>query len=850
MPLFFWVAVAIALAALLIGLILRARLTDEQVWETLVDSGTPPNALPSKAPWPAEEHSDSEGEEMNNPTLSSGSTRDIDLRRSSRLERPVPLVILGTNRRGESFQENTSALAVNLHGCRYSSRHEYAPESWVTLQVTGTEGGHSPVVRARVRTVSTPQSPRELCQVGVELETPGNVWGIPAPPEDWQRLLEIGNSAAHAVAPAAPASDSSTQSSSFLGVRSSTPERRAEVTVFPGPPVAAATPTEIPGAKEPAPSKAERVVITAEQLLQALQGKIQIAAEKAVQSSLSSQLDQALKIALVKIDESWKANLRQTEEFSASRLAETQNLWEKELVIYRGRAEEISRRLEALAGNSQQTLAQTQKFVERLANETAPQLLARLNDSFARANSDFEARASLVCEHHLAQLAEGSRIGAHEAQSQLDDILAEARSLLSSAGGDISQARVESLVNSSREQTLARLEVRLGELYSGFQQQHDLTRQRTGEITRQLEALAAETRQLRSQHEQTLAELRALPANANPVIPPERLDSLVNSSREKIFNHLEWRLGEVSGHFEQLVGQARDHAGELAQQIERLSSEQIERLSTETRGQIMEARALAENSSREIALQIEKLAAESRGRLAETRTLAENSSRELAQQIEKLSAETRGQLAETRTLSEGASRELHPKNPFAVEEFVGLATKEFETAAARVSDRQLIRLMEQKQLVSQEVSLELEARASEARVLLQKSANSTLDEFRRRVEDQIDFVLAEAKERVTSSLASLDAESRAAVETRRRGLEADVARAAEQSTMEFRSGIKAFLYSCLVAAVSAVDQHAQTTLAGLSNEPNSSLRPLDAILGSSATPDTPPGPPKANSASK
>jgi len=162
----------------------------------------------------------------------------------------------------------------------------------------------------------------------------------------------------------------------------------------------------------------------------------------------------------------------------------------------------------------------------------------------------------------------------------------------------------------------------------------------------------------------------------------------------------------------------------------------------------------------------------------------------------------------------------------------------------------LVRLMEQKQVVTQEASLELEARASEARALLQKASNSTLDDFRRRVESQIDQIQAEATDRVSSSLASLDAESRATVEARRRVLEADVARAAEQSAMEFRSGIKAFLYSCLVAAVSAVDQHAQTTLAGLSNDPTNVQRALDASGNSSATPENSQFPPKAASSSQ
>ena len=711
---------------------------------------------------------------MNTPTPmpTSRSPHDGDLRRSSRIDRPVPLLILGTNRRGETFQEKTSAVSVNLHGCRYPSRHDYAPESWVTLQVTGTDGGTSPVVRARVRSVLSPQTPREFCQVGVELETPGNVWGIPAQPEDWQRILVASNSGARAAAAVAPALDPSTPLSSFLGKQSAPPERRAEVTVFPGPPAAAAPAAEVPPAKEPADTKAARVVITMERLLQALGGRIQLAADKAVQTSLSTQLDQAVKIALAKIEDGWGANVRQTEEFSAARLAEVQNLWEKELVVYRSRAEEIARRLEALAGNSQQTLAETQKFVESFANETAPKLHARLNASFDRAIGEFEARATQVSGRHLTQLVESTQLAAREARSHLNESIAEVHSLLSTAGGGVSQERVESLIDSSREQTLSRLEERLGELHTGFEQRHDVARQRTDEIARQLESLAAETCQTHSQHEQALSEVRSLLANMNAGVPQERLDSLLNSSRAQILSDPEWRLAEVLGHDE------------------------------------------------------------------------------LAKQVEKPSTETRDYLAEMRSLVDRASREIRPQDLSAIEQSVGQATKEFETAAARVSDRQLVRLMEQKQAVSQEVSLELEARAYEAHALLQKAATSTLEEFRRRVEVHIDLILADAIERASSSLASLDAESRVAIEARRRALEADVAHAGEQSTMEFRSGIKAFLYSCLVAAVSAVDQHSQTTLAGLSTDPSSLSQALDTIGGSSQRPDNPPSQPNNPSRSR
>ena len=795
MSLFLWIVVAATLGALVLGLLVKVRLRDQEVWEELVEpsaSPTLPMASTAESSPGDEEARDAsrewkefqklDGEEMNTPPYSKfqRSVNDPDLRRSSRIDQSVSLIVLGTNRRGEIFQERTSAVSVNLHGCRYSSRHEYAPDGWVTLQVTGTDGANSRPVRARVRSVLSAQSSRELCQVGVELEAPGNVWGIAAPPEDWQRLL--GANASNSVA-AAPATENAPTLSSLLDRQSAPAERKAEVTVFPGPPAGPSSPSTEPQAKDVFPGKSERVVITAEQLLQALQGKIQIAADKAVQASLSAQLDDAVKSALGRIEEGWKANVKQTEEFSASRLASAQTQWDQELHAYRDRAEDVARRIEALTALAQQALSDSQRFAERFATETAPQLESRMKDSVARANSDFEARAAEVSSRHLAQFNENAGRSAAEARSEIENSLAQAQTLLppNSVPADAaSQAHVDSQLSAFRAEMNDRLENRLSELYASFAEKHDQARNQTNEVAHQLEGLALETRQARSQHEQNLAEVRSLASSVNSGIAQDQL----NSVREHIFNHIEWRLGEVSAHYEQLLAQARGRVDELSQQLERVSQE------------------------------------------------------------------TRGRLTEARNMIERAPRELKPQDLATIEQSVGHATKEFETVAARVSDRNLIRLMEQKQAVSREVALELEARATETRAILQKASNSTIEDFHRRVENQVDQIIADANERVASSLASLEAESGAAVEARRRVLEADVARVAEQSALEFRSGIKAFLYSCLVAAVSAVDQHAQTTLDGLSSDPASIPRALDANSSGPAPRENSQFPPKAASSSQ
>ena len=51
----------------------------------------------------------------------------------------------------------------------------------------------------------------------------------------------------------------------------------------------------------------------------------------------------------------------------------------------------------------------------------------------------------------------------------------------------------------------------------------------------------------------------------------------------------------------------------------------------------------------------------------------------------------------------------------------------------------------------------------------------------------------------------------------------EVARSAEQATEQFRKGMKTFLYSCLVAAVGAVDEYSKTTLDGLLKDDGKTL---------------------------
>jgi hypothetical protein len=344
----------------------------------------------------------------------------VEARRSTRINSPVRLVIEAKNKIGQPFQEKTSVVSLNLHGCRYRSRHDYSIGMWVTLRLTEPRGeAESGVLRAQVRSVRAPKNPNELYQIGVELESPANVWGIPAPPSDWERTFEAA---------------------AFLKVRRDndlpTPLPTAEIAERE--PAAAAT----------TPTPAEQVLPS--QFIPILQ--------KAVRTAVAKQLDESLKEALWKFDEVSRAKTQQAEESLErriemivytsraevvsrldSRLAEDQQRWKEQQDAYRSRTEEIADGLEKLGADTRRDLAETKTFVERAAGELEPRMRDQITASVERASQEFEAAVARVSDHQLAQLAESALTVTREASLQLEARAAEARLLMESAANRLQE---------------------------------------------------------------------------------------------------------------------------------------------------------------------------------------------------------------------------------------------------------------------------------------------------------------------------------------------------------------------------------------------------------------------------
>jgi hypothetical protein len=114
------------------------------------------------------------------------------LRRSTRLNTVVPLTVVGVDSYRGPYREIVSTVTVSCHGCKYESKYDVLTNSWVMLELPAKEKeGESVSARGLVKWVKRPaDTTTGVYETAIELEDPGNIWGIDAPPQDWLTFCE------------------------------------------------------------------------------------------------------------------------------------------------------------------------------------------------------------------------------------------------------------------------------------------------------------------------------------------------------------------------------------------------------------------------------------------------------------------------------------------------------------------------------------------------------------------------------------------------------------------------------------------------------------------------------------
>ena len=386
--------------------------------------------------------------EMASETASNPAS-DLRKRRSTRIVQAVPLEVTGVDALGRPFMERTSSLILNCHGCRYQSKHYVLKNMWVKLEVPHQEANQpARTVRGRVAWIQRPRTVRQFFQVALELESPGNVWGIAFPPEDWFAPAEAEKvqaaAAGHGASqvnlqlpPLAPPPTPMEASETEFHVSLTEPEPPApaspdNVRVFPSP--ASATDASLQLARH-----VTRLLAEARQQIQAAAREAathavsverRISAEQWEQkvSEARESLSREISNAIARIEEESQTRSRAAHEAAAAVLQED---LPKRLVP---QLEDLTRRLATQL--SEEGLAQRAEHAEQLtsAAENLSEVVQQAEETTIRLRS-----AAELAEAQIAARAEAAQQALEEAAKQREETLAAGLESLSAARNEAQQ---------------------------------------------------------------------------------------------------------------------------------------------------------------------------------------------------------------------------------------------------------------------------------------------------------------------------------------------------------------------------------------------------------------------------
>src|SRR2546422_345539 len=301
------------------------------------------------------------------------------MRRSTRIVRAVPMRVTGLDLLGQPFWERTATLVVNSHGCQFPSKQKLKKNSWVTLGVTDHQANrllHS--VQARVVCVQPPEARQGFFHIAVELEVPGNVWGVTLPPGDWlpfRKPNPLRTSTTAAEPPkTARAPTASPASVPEAELREGSPSLGGEVGTPSAPPVSEGHEQNHKMVRE-----AASVAVAAEtsRLAGELRTQLQEEAKKIVEGMTAAHTDQWVRRAAEKLHEAQQASAKALHEQWSRKIGLDLQEASEHLAA---RGAELNHSAESLAAR---TVEQVQLLLEGTGRDSAARFVSRLQQQLA-----------------------------------------------------------------------------------------------------------------------------------------------------------------------------------------------------------------------------------------------------------------------------------------------------------------------------------------------------------------------------------------------------------------------------------------------------------------------------------
>lgn len=803
-------------------------------------------------------------------------------RRSERVSQPLPLIVRGIDLLGQPFEERTTALAYNFHGCRYSSKHHLPPNAWVTLEIE--HDGQAENVRARVAWTQRPRSIRDFFQVGVELEMPANIWGLQFPPEDWrwQPSFASGESSRAAEEPSETSGGFSFVSNSE-GIVSDTPFDSPLHTVF------ASSSGEQSGFASDEPQRDEQQVLLRnlnEELRRQAREAVEAAAAR-VTDDLRASIEEVHQQRLATSEEffqTWKQEFSRVQRpenepaLSSGELTPSQEDFLNDLKLkFEERFSEARNLLEQLDQKAQTIRSEAEAISQETAKaEQAPVAAGEPSDPTARWNELLDREMKLAQSqwnellqssldggiHRLAsQLSEHSRESLRNAEQRLAERFEELRQPLAETAAEARQ--VLNSLRSELEEEMSRargslvdIEHVAGRIKDYSTQLEASSHDTLNELHRRLEnILESQTDQLNRHAEQLLD---GITERLNPTIETlgrQLVERTILEIEEKLAPRLDRvpeLIRELSARELQADESLRLHRERLRQSTEnnqRDVAAQMESALANLRRDFEQAGSAAlsnwDEQLRESGARASQVASDAIGQSSEWfqeeararlqvsveqslvtagTNLDDLSAQVAARHAQELDRQSSLKLAEAQTTIDNAAGEAASRGRSQLEEAAQAAAASFGQVLRNISDGEVQQFTAAVQNVAQERSRDFDGYAQQALGNFSVSADASLDALRSRMASEVETSVSHGREALSGELSSvlgrLSAEGDAHKQEWVEGLD----RLSLEASTKHEERLQTACDAWIVSSVRRLNEHGQSTIEALMRVTDQALR--------------------------
>jgi hypothetical protein len=772
-------------------------------------------------------------------------------RRSERISESIPLIVRGIDLLGQPFQERTSTLALNLHGCRYSSKHHLPRNTWVTLEVP--QAGEPRNVRARVAWIQRPHSVREFFQIGVELESPANVWGLDPAPEAWAQFAVASGHEKPWGTKETIMSDMMNPPSEF---ESAAPTFAPEPTPEPGNPLLRDWKAEI---EREASRAAESAAIQAGERIRTAIDELET-----FSSGLSAKQDEFLGALRAEFEGSLaqaRELLHDLDRKAASLRAESEAAAESTSRMAQARLQ-VEAAEAALAAKQHSGAPQEETAVSEAAGAD---WRGRLESEMAAAQAQWNELLQFSLDESVERLARqlagrseevlrgteqtiSSRFA--ELSDPLGDLTNQAQQTLSSLRSaldeEISQARASL---SDIEHSASRLKEYSGQLELAS---HDTL----NELHRRLEnILEAQTDEMRQRVERLANEAQERLGPALDALSQQLAERTIADVQSKVAPHIERvpeLLRELSARELQAEGSLRlfrERLRQVADNNQREASVQLASTLGELRNDFESARREALTKWTEeldaTGVRASHAAAESIGRSSEwfqqeararmqvlaEQTLAtatntfDEKTAEAARQFEtKLDEQSAGRIAQIHQELDGVTNELSGRARTDIAAAAEAAAASFGQVLRGISEQEAAQFTANSRAILAERQQEFEQLAAGAMRNLEASASTSVDRFREQMASQIETSVGEGRVALASEFVAMLEGFRADRETHKAEWAAGLDQLSAEATAKHQERLQTTSDAWTVSSVRRLNEHGQAAVESLIRSADKSLR--------------------------